>query len=68
MSALTFTEFCRVVTETMPTAEVRYGQHWFNVLRAIRPDLAELVRATQLDPFHRETVSDETISFVVERW
>jgi len=68
MSTLTFDEFCRVVTATLPTSDIRYGQHWFNVLNAIRPDLANLLRMSPLDPFFHETVSDEAVTLIASKW
>lgn len=41
----------------------RYGQAAFNGLMSVRPALAELVRATSLDPFH----DDEKVP-VFYRW
>lgn len=34
--------------------ELRYGQCLFNAIYEVRPDLSEQIRATDLDPFHRE--------------
>lgn len=31
---------------------LRYGQAMFNHLAVVRPDLAEMVRGTNCDPFH----------------
>lgn len=48
--------------------ELRYGQHWFNTLYRVRPDIADKLRGTPLDPFHRDRVSHETLDFVVANW
>lgn len=34
--------------------EQRYGQACFNVLHAVEPKLANEIRGTNLDPFHRD--------------
>lgn len=46
----------------------RYGQCVFNILAALRPDISEQIRATKIDPFYREYVSQDFWSFVEERW
>lgn len=30
---------------------LRYGQAWFNALHDVRPDLADQIRGTDVDPF-----------------
>lgn len=47
---------------------MRYGQVYFNLLSAARPDIAEALRGTMLDPFHRNEVKDETHKFVESKW
>lgn len=68
MSTLSFDEFVRLVSATLPNEDTRYGQHWFNVLYAVRPDLADRLRGSLLDPFHRDSVSDEAVAFVAKAW
>lgn len=46
----------------------RYGQCMFNMLHALRPDLAEKIRTTPLDPFYKEYVSQDTWEYLQERW
>lgn len=49
----------------------RFGQALFNHLRDSQPRLAEQVRGTRLDPFHKNDVSDipqDFWNFVVENW
>lgn len=46
----------------------RYGQHYFNTLYAVRPDVADKIRATPLDPFFDDDVSVETENAVIEYW
>jgi len=46
----------------------RLGQHWFNRLYEVRPDLAETVVGTPLDPFHKDYVPAEFIAYIYEEW
>lgn len=46
----------------------RYGQTYFNVLSSVRPTVAEQLRSTLHDPFHKDKVSDETHRFVRSIW
>lgn len=49
-------------------ASIRYGQTYFNVLWEFRPSIANRIRATKFDPFHRDEVSPETHMFVQDEW
>lgn len=60
---------CRQEKERYPSC--RWGQVFFNVLADHRPDLAEQIRATTLDPFHFDGFSQEVVNFlfwVGEHW
>ena len=46
----------------------RPGQAYFNVLYRIRPAMADSVRDTPLDPFHRNDVLPNFLAYVAERW
>ncbi len=46
----------------------RVGQFFFNVLYDNRPDLAETVRGTELDPFHDDTRISGFLQFVESNW
>jgi len=50
----------------------RYGQVMFNYLELVRPDLAEQVRATDMDPFYCESPKDPQfdrfIQFIETNW
>lgn len=50
----------------------RYGQAMFNHLCEVRPDLAERVRMTNMDPFHVSALSDPRwdrfVAFIEARW
>jgi hypothetical protein len=45
----------------------RAGQAAFNVLHDLRPDLADEIRGTRLDPFYRDAVGDEFWGFAAGR-
>jgi hypothetical protein len=47
---------------------IRYGQVYFNLLKDSRPDIAEKLRGSVLDPFHRNQVSTEVHAFVEYLW
>lgn len=49
-------------------AEMRYGQAVFNHLYEIRPDIADKLRGTKLDPFHDIVVFDEVWDFIEANW
>ncbi len=46
----------------------RYGQTYFAVLSSVRSDLAETIRATIYDPFHKEQVSEQTEKLLKDKW
>lgn len=46
----------------------RKGQTHFNVLHDVRPDLAELIRGTSIDPFHKDCVLSEFLHRVATMW
>jgi len=47
---------------------IRYGQVYFNLLKESRPDIAEKLRGSVLDPFHRNEVKTEVHAFVEYLW
>lgn len=49
-------------------SSIRYGQVYFNLLSSSRPDIAEALRGTMLDPFHKQEVKEETHKFVESKW
>jgi len=58
---MTYEDFERLVQSSFPNdGNIRYGQHWFNTLYSVRPGVANLIRGTLHDPFHREKVSEQT--------
>lgn len=48
--------------------DLRLGQVYFNMLREVRPDIAEAIRGTLRDPFHKENIPDATEECVVNMW
>lgn len=46
----------------------RAGQAWFNALHFARPELAERIRATNLDPFHRDDRIRTLQSWLALHW
>lgn len=46
----------------------RFGQLFFNVLHEVRPDIANKIRATDLDPFFDDEVQLETLQEVENSW
>ena len=68
-TTMTYEDFEKVVDKSFYNeSEMRYGQHWFNLLHAVRPVLANKIRGTIYDPFHRNIVSEQTIQVVRELW
>lgn len=66
---MTFSTFVQTA-ETVKgrTPDWRMGQTYFNVLSQVRPDLAELVRGTELDPFYQDDRVVGFLEFVASRW
>lgn len=48
--------------------DLRYGQMYFNLLSLSRPEIAEKIRSTDMDPFHKDNVSPKTHNFVESLW
>jgi hypothetical protein len=46
----------------------RPGQAHFNALYELRPDLADEIRGTDLDPFYNDTRIPEFLCWVVAHW
>lgn len=51
-----------------PGLDERKGQAFFNELLVVRPDIAEAVRGTYLDPFYRDDRLEEFLTFVAVKW
>lgn len=46
----------------------KYGQTYFNILSSLRRDLAEQIRGTLHDPFHKDEVGAATHKLVRSMW
>ena len=69
--SMTYEEFlAEVANKYSNTVDHRYGQVFFNTLMDQRPDLSEQIRATKLDPFHRErdTMNNELYNWLQSNW
>jgi hypothetical protein len=51
-----------------PKAGLRIGQHWYNSLARVRPDIAAKLVGTLIDPFHKDFVPTDFIQFVMDSW
>jgi hypothetical protein len=67
---MTYEEFIAKVASNYEKLgeEWRYGQTFFNTLSSLRPDLAETIRGSLHDPYHKEIISEETHRFLSARW
>ncbi len=71
MTKLRFNEFLGRVEKIQKQYKWRYGQALFNGLLDLRPDLAEEIRGTPLDPFNKKAKKDvpaELLAMLEERW
>lgn len=48
--------------------DLRLGQIYFNELAIVRPEIAEAIRGSMLDPFYKERITNVVSEFVRERW
>lgn len=68
---ITYDEFLSLIPKRMEMREERYGQAMFNILTLCRPNIAEQLRATTLDPFYKNAPADiphETWTLIVSEW
>jgi hypothetical protein len=63
-------EFLYQVQQVWLEGSWRYGQTLFNCLHTFRPDLADKVRTTPLDPFYKDhsDINPELWVFLMENW
>ncbi len=79
--AVTFTDFTSQVNSNWATAKtnglagdrlsgrgLRYGQVFFNTLHGAHPRLADDIRSTHRDPFHKDEVKAEIWDYCCEKW
>lgn len=60
--------FAKVCDYAFANPHIRIGQAYFNMLEDVNPELANGLRGTDLDPFYRESVSEETHTYVQYNW
>lgn len=65
---MTFSEFLIQLDWYNAPKGWRTGQYLFNVLYDHRPDLANQVRGSSLDPFHLDDRVSECLNWVAENW
>lgn len=53
--------------QSAQTEGLRYGQAFYNLLHTERPDLADLVRGTALDPFYT-SVTQPLLDLLAVHW
>lgn len=70
MEPLTFTQFVALsgTYYGQNKRNLRFGQSVFIILDQVRPDIANQLVGTPLDPFHKNSVTDEVWAFIEERW
>lgn len=65
----TFIDFMAFAARTFtPNRNIRYGQHWFNVLHLFRPDIANELQKTHFNPFYQNYLPPQCVPFVGRRW
>lgn len=64
---VTLADYLAEVTGPKPRAH-RAGQWYFNLLVVARPDLADRVRGTALDPFHRDDRLPAFVGWLRTAW
>jgi hypothetical protein len=71
MLVATFNDYLHAVASYMDhpaTQNWRAGQCAFNLLVRVRGDIAELVRGSDMDPFHRDANLPAFYDFVARHW
>lgn len=68
MTPMTFDQFVINVTARNASHDERMGQSFFNLLALVKPNLAEAVRGSVIDPFYLSAVPGRTIEFVRNAW
>lgn len=68
MKKISLYEFYKMVDERVESTSERKGQAAFNLLHEIRPDLAEEIRATPIDPFYSHHNWQAFVQYIGARW
>lgn len=64
---MTYDEYLATVDRT-DRLGLRRGQHYYNVLYNLRPDLANAVCDTPADPFYDDSRIDDFLIFIQVNW
>jgi hypothetical protein len=65
---ITYQDFLIKVHSFASANNWKIGQAYFNLLSNYRPEIAEMLRGTLHDPFHRDYISHETEALVKSNW
>jgi len=66
---MTYQDFLTHVSDLIRIhREWRFGQTVFNALYQVRPDLADQIRGTGIDPFYRDDVAKATLHWIERHW
>lgn len=66
---MSYEDFLAIVRDSYDNdSDIRLGQHFFNALHTIRPDIANQIRGTKNDPFYRDDVPGYTQEAVSALW
>lgn len=67
---MTFADFVKSANDLYDSKkpELRYGQALFTQLATVRPDIADALIGTTLDPYYGSVVSPDTWTFICDRW
>ena len=57
-----------VMLEMDNNPQMREGQVYFNVLYKMKPELANKITGTELDPFYQDEKLGEFLSFICKNW
>lgn len=66
---MSISEYLRIVaTVRGRTPDWRAGQTYYNVLTEARPELAEKVRGSSIDPFYQDERIADFLVFISDHW
>lgn len=74
MTVKTYVEFEELVEkrfkeyEELEAGRMRIGQVYFNTLDEVRPGIAQKLRVSTIDPFHKTQITPTVRNFVIENW
>lgn len=65
---MTYEEYLKFLAEGYRPTPWRIGQYYFNTLLHVRPDLAEEIRTSVLDPFYDDTRIPAFLAALQDWW